>query len=275
MLRDPTESYAQRLLITALGDYEDLVPDPIPSAGLVRMMDEFDISVDSARAALSRLVRRDYLDRFTEGRRTAYRLSSFGSQLVSEAKARMEEFGTPRPWDGHWTLVAFSVAEAQRSARHVLRTHLRALGFAPFYDGMWIAAHADPDQVGSQLAEVENVDVAIFDGQILNLSDTMLAKLQQTWKLSDIRAEYEDFIETFTPLAERVSHDEVAPSEAFIARTRLMDAWRVFPRTDPDLPEGFLPADWPRVPAHELFSTIYEALRPTAEIRFKSFLTLS
>lgn len=275
MLRDPTESYAQRLLITALGDYEDLVPHPIPSSGLVRMMDEFDISVDSARAALSRLVRRDYLDRFTEGRRTAYRLSDFGSRLVSEAKARMEEFGTPRDWDGHWTLVAFSVAEAQRSARHVLRTHLRALGFAPFYDGMWIAAHADPEQVRDRLAEVENVDVALFDGQILNLSDAMLAKLQQTWKLSEIREGYEEFISTFAPLAERVRHDAVAPAEAFIARTRLMDAWRVFPRLDPDLPEGFLPDGWPRMQAHELFASIYEALRPTAEIRFKSFLTPS
>lgn len=273
MLRDPTESYAQRLLITALGDYEELAPQPIPSSGIVRMMDEFDISVDSTRAALSRLVRREYLDRFTEGRRTAYRLSGLGSRLVSEAKARLDEFGVPRGWDGHWTLVAFSVAEAQRSARHVIRTHLRALGFAPFYDGMWIAAHADPDQVRDQLAEVDNVDVAIFDGQLLNLSDATLAKLHQTWKLDEIREGYEEFISTFTPLAERVSHDAVAPVEAFVARTRLMDAWRVFPRIDPDLPEGFLPADWPRESAHELFTSIYAALRSTAEIRFKSFLT--
>ena len=41
-------------------------------------------------------------------------------------------FGTRlEPWDGRWTVAAFSVPEAQRALRHVLRTRLLWLGFAP------------------------------------------------------------------------------------------------------------------------------------------------
>jgi Phenylacetic acid-responsive transcriptional repressor len=273
MLRDPTESYAQRLLITALGDYEHLVPEPIPSAGLVRMMDEFDLSEDSTRTALSRLVRRGYLSRFTEGRHTSYRLSELGTRLVAEGRARLLDFGTHRAWDGTWTLVAFSVSETRRSSRHVIHTHLRALGFAPFYDGVWISAHAEPTEVRSQLADVEHADVAIFSGQLLDATEGLAEKLYQTWKLDGIRQSYEEFLATFSPVADRVARDQVSPAEAFVTRTRLMDAWRSFPRLDPDIPEAMLPDGWPRAEAYRLFKSVYEELRPTAELRFLSFVT--
>lgn len=273
MLRDPTESYAQRLLITALGDYEHLVPDAIPSSGLVRMMDEFDLSEDSTRTALSRLVRRGYLERSTEGRRTSYRLSELGARLVEEGRARLLDFGTPRSWDGQWTLVAFSVSETRRSSRHVIHTHLRALGFAPFYDGVWISAYADPETVRGQLSDVEHADVTVFQGRLLDVTEDVAAKLSQTWKLDGIRRQYEEFLAAFTPVAERVARDQVAPAEAFVTRTRLMDAWRSFPRVDPDIPEAMLPAGWPRAEAFRLFTSVYEELRPTAELRFLSFIS--
>jgi len=261
------------LLITALGDYEHLVPEPIPSASLVRMMDEFDLSEDSTRTALSRLVRRDFLERFSAGRRTAYRLSELGTRLVAEGRARLLEFGTHRAWDGTWTLVAFSVSETRRSSRHVIHTHLRAQGFAPFYDGVWISAHASPAEVRDRLAEVEHADVTTFEGRLFDATEVLAEKLHQMWKLDGIRQAYTEFIAAFSSVADRVAGDQVSPAEAFVTRTRLMDAWRSFPRLDPEIPETMLPEGWPRSEAYRLFTTVYEELRPTAELRFLSFVT--
>ena len=100
----------------------------------------------------------------------------------------------------------------------------------------------------------------------------MIRKLHDTWKLASVKQEYEEFIDTFTPLSQRIQHERMAPSEAFITRTRLLDAWRVFPRIDPDLPQTLLPKDWPRICAHNLFSAVYTALRPSAERRFYDLL---
>lgn len=168
--------------------------------------------------------------------------------------------------------MAFSVAENLRQNRHVLRSHLRALGFAPFYDGLWIAAYADTHEVTRQLSEVPDADVAVFRATLANQSHVAFTKLFDTWKLDEVRAEYEDFISAFGPLKARVVEDSVAPAEAFVARTRLMDAWRVFPRIDPDLPDEILPADWPRSTARELCAAIYDALQPTADLRFLSLI---
>lgn len=272
MLRDPTDSYAQRLLITVLGDYEHLSQQSIPSAALVSMMEEFDISTDSTRTALSRLVKRGHLERFKTGRTTGYRLSAFGKQLTREARERIQSFGLPHHWDGMWTIVAFSVAENRRQNRHVLRSQLRALGFAPFYDGLWIASDADSQSVSEQLRQVEDADIAVFRGSLVDQPRVSFAKLFDTWKLDDVRQGYDEFIETFTALRERVLQDAVPPAESFVTRTRLMDAWRVFPRIDPDLPDSILPDDWPRERARSLFSDIYDALAPTSELRFRSFL---
>ena len=57
------------------------------------------------------------------------------------------------------------------------------------------------------------------------------------------------------------------PLEALVARTTLMDAWRGFALTDPDLPPHLLPDPWPRQEARELFLEIHSALGPLAQAR--------
>lgn len=273
MLRDPTDSYAQRLLTTVLGDYEHLSPDSIPSATLVALMEEFDVPPDSTRTALSRLVKREYLERFRTGRTTGYRLSVFGRQLTQEARDRIQSFGLPHDWDGMWTIIAFSVAENRRQNRHVIRSQLRALGFAPFYDGLWIASDADARSVSEQLRKVEDADIAVFRGALVDQKEMSFGKLFDTWKLNEVREGYEEFIEAFEPVRKRAINDAIPPAESFVTRTRLMDAWRVFPRIDPDLPDSILPGDWPRERARALFSDIYGSLAPTSELRFRSLLS--
>ncbi|WP_162301560.1 PaaX family transcriptional regulator C-terminal domain-containing protein [Nesterenkonia muleiensis] len=272
LLRDPTDSYGQRLIITTLGDYGSLVHNPIPSSSLVRVMEEFDLSSGSCRSALSRLVRAGYLDRVTRGRTTAYQLSLHGESLVREGRERIVKFGTPKVWDGRWSLVVFSVAENKRHVRHVVRTRLRELGFAPFFDGTWIAANSDIEEVTRNLNEIEHAEIAIFDGELKNSYISILEKARKNWKLDNVSDRYIEFIDAFTPIFEKLKSNKILPEEAFVTRTRLMDEWRVFPRIDPELPDEIVPVDWPRPRARRLFDQLYEMLRPSAEVGFTQIL---
>ena len=54
--------------------------------------------------------------------------------------------------------------------------------------------------------------------------------------------------------------ERVSPAEAFRVRTELMDAWRAFPWSDPDLPAELLPEAWPRHEAREPLVRLYDGL---------------
>ena len=65
---------------------------------------------------------------------------------------------------------------------------------------------------------------------------------------------------------------EITPTDALVARTRVMDEWRAFPAMDPDLPDELLPPAWPRATARELFITCYDLLGPLAARRVRQII---
>ncbi len=126
-----------RLLLTLLGDYWWRRTESLPSAALVALLAEFGVSDSAARAALSRLTRNQLLVTSKSGRRTVVRLSARAAEILDEGGRHIFSFGrTVEPWDGMWSLVAFSIPEHNRAARDALRKQLRWLGFAPLYDGL-------------------------------------------------------------------------------------------------------------------------------------------
>ena len=142
-----------RLLLTLLGDYWWRRTEPLPSAALVALLAEFGVSDSAARAALSRLTRNKLLVTSKSGRRTVVRLSERAARVLDDGGNQIFSFGrTSRPWDGMWSLVAFSIPEQNRAARDLLRKQLRWLGFAPLYDGLWVAPRDRALEVINQLA---------------------------------------------------------------------------------------------------------------------------
>ena len=143
----------QHLLVTLLGDYWQGRPEHLPSAALVRLVGEFGVSGANARAALSRLARRGVLDVTRSGRSTLYGLTPAARETVAGSEQRITGFGGQvRPWDGKWTVAAFSLPEERRDTRHLLRSRLRWLGLAPLFDGLWVSPHAEPAEVLRVLA---------------------------------------------------------------------------------------------------------------------------
>ncbi|MEV5323116.1 PaaX family transcriptional regulator C-terminal domain-containing protein [Nonomuraea sp. NPDC052634] len=261
----------QHLITTLLGDYWISRPEQLPSAALVRLAEEFGVSAVAARAALSRLTKRDLLVSSKSGRRTYYRLTDQAAAVLQEGRRRIMSFGLEQgPWDGRWVMAAFSISEEQRDLRHTLRARLRWLGFAPLYDGLWVSPRADADGAAAVLAELEIPMATVFRAEALGLPG--MRAPQQAWDFDALRRAYDDFIARYEPLLDRVRRGTVGASEALVARTGLMDTWRTFPSHDPDLPAELLPADWPRAAARDLFVEIYDTLGPLAEFRVRQIV---
>jgi phenylacetic acid degradation operon negative regulatory protein len=259
----------QHLLLTLLGDYWYGRQEHLPSAALVAIAEEFGVSAVGARAALSRLARRGLLESSKIGRRTYYGLTAHAAEVLTEGAHHIMLFGLRTlPWDGGWTVAAFSLPEEQRDLRHVVRTRLRWLGFAPLYDGVWVSPRVSADDAEQVLASLNVTGATVFhtSGGIRGRSPI------EAWDLADLRAAYQDFIAKFGPLLARIRQGSVGTTDALLARTSVMDTWRVFPGLDPELPAEVLPADWPRSRARDVFVEVYDTLGPLAEIRIRQVL---
>ena len=145
-----------RLLLTLLGDYWWQRTEPLPSAAIVALLAEFGVSDSAARAALSRLTRNGLLVTSKTGRRTYSRLSSRAAAILDDGARRIFSFGAAsQPWDGMWSLVAFSIPEDNRAARDALRKQLRWRGFAPLYDGLWVSPRDHAAEVIGYLKDLD------------------------------------------------------------------------------------------------------------------------
>jgi phenylacetic acid degradation operon negative regulatory protein len=263
---------SQRLLITLFGDYWEAGADPLPSAGLVRVLEEFGIAHANARAALTRLAQRGVLHRTKDGRRTSYEPTERTVRILERGRSRIFSRDEGLRWDGTWTLIAFSLPLEDGDLRRLLRARLRWLTFWPIYDATWVTPHDRLDAAREQLA-----DLGIGDALVLRSADVELlpggrARLEDAWRLNELALAYLDYHERFTALSERAARGGVPRKEALVARGELVDDWRLLVRDDPDLPLEFLPEDFPRRRARELFLTTYAHLGEPARARFDELI---
>jgi phenylacetic acid degradation operon negative regulatory protein len=260
-----------RLLLTLLGDYWWQRTEPLPSAVIVALLAEFGVSDSAARAALSRLTRNGLLVTSKSGRRTFSRLSSRAAAILDDGARRIFSFGAAnQPWDGMWSLVAFSIPEDNRAARDALRKQLRWLGFAPLYDGLWLSPRDHAAEVIGYLKDLDITTATAFRATSVPVECDIPAR---AWDLARLRSQYECFIAFARQLRDTTAAGQMPPMDALIARTRVMDEWRAFPGLDPDLPAELLPSAWPRAQARELFIGCYDLLGPLAARRVRQIIT--
>jgi phenylacetic acid degradation operon negative regulatory protein len=291
----PVAQRPPRLLLTLLGDYWWQRTESLPSAAIVGLLAEFGVSDSAARAALSRLTRNGLLVTSRSGRRTFVRLSRRAADVLDDGGRRIFSFGaTPAPWDGMWSLVAFSIPEEHRSARDELRKELRWLGFAPLYDGLWVCPR---DHAGDVMARLKDLGISTATafratalpavipgggggGATVDSADGVDAAGTQVapdiparaWDLTGLRDRYQEFTEFAGLLRDQTVAGEITTADALVARTRVMNEWRAFPAMDPDLPYELLPPAWPRAAARDLFITCYDLLGPLAARRVRQII---
>ena len=181
-----------RLLLTLLGDYWWQRTEPLPSAAIVALLAEFGVSDSAARAALSRLTRNGLLVTSRTGRRTFSRLSARAAEILDDGARRIFSFGAAdQPWDGMWSLVAFSIPEDNRAARDALRKQLRWRGFAPLYDGLWVSPRDHAAEAIGYLKDLDVTTGTAFRASSVAADCEIPAR---AWDLDGLRARYECFI---------------------------------------------------------------------------------
>jgi phenylacetic acid degradation operon negative regulatory protein len=260
-------SSPQHLLATLLGGYWYGQRAALPSAALVALLAEFGVTPVSARTALSRLVRRGLLEADRDRRRTSYALTTRAAEALQRGVRRVLSFGAPDAvWSGRWTVASFSVAEEQRARRHLLRSRLVWLGFAPLYDGVWVCPHDRAAQATAVLRELGVETATVMRAEVVGDSPAAGQPIR-AWDLDALRAVYEGLQAEYEPIRDRLRAKEIRAAEALVVRTAFMDAWRGVPNLDPDLPNVLLPTPWPRGRTRELFIELYDGLAELAERR--------
>ncbi len=234
------------LLMTVMGEFL------LPSGGaawtsaFIEVLARLGTEPGTTRQALARTAAAGWLEAERVGRRTRWRLTAPGEQLLREGTKRIYRFsGTSLDWDGRWLVVLASVPETDRAGRHLLRTRLSWAGLGSPASGVWIGTHTSRlPEVEAVLAQAGIIDMAqVFIAEHSG-STTIESMVAQAWDLGAIEAEYEGFIEEF--------HSPTA--EVPLTRTiELVHAWRRFPWRDPALPRELLPARWLGAEAAALF----------------------
>jgi phenylacetic acid degradation operon negative regulatory protein len=238
-------SSARGLIFTILGEYVLPAGGTVWTSTVIETMSRLGVEEKATRQALMRVAADGWLTAERVGRRTRWRLTPSADRLLTEGSERIYGFGTRRGgWDGTWLLVLARTPEAERPARHVLRSRLTGAGFGSPAPGIWVSTHAGRlGEVQRALAEAGLAGEAqIFRG---THADGQLAVLvSQAWDLAALGRMYDDFIAAFAT---------AAPGDPLAAVVGLVHAWRGFPWTDPDLPSELLPPGWPRPRAATVF----------------------
>jgi phenylacetic acid degradation operon negative regulatory protein len=256
-------SSPQHLLVTLLGDYWMHAARPLSSAALVALLEEFGVTTAGARAALSRLGRRGVLEPSRDGRRTYYSLNPAVAQRLTAGGARILSFGTEQQWRGEWTVVAYSLPEEQRDVRHLVRSRLRWLGFAPIYDAVWISPHTSVETVVANLAELGVTTATVFAAPHESSYFGEHSPIE-AWDLGSVREVYQDFLSRGDEMLTMLRAGRATPADSLSVRTNLMDTYRRIPTMDPGLPEALMPDGWPRAAARAMFLELYDGLAPLA-----------
>lgn len=270
--RSTTGREPQYLIVTLLGDYWFGRREKIPSAALVELLADFDVTESSARQAMRRLTNRGFLVQEKVGRTTYYGIPDRYTESTVARRRRVFRFGLEfTDWDGHWTVVSFSIPEKNRDVRRLLRNGLRDLRFGLLNDAIWVSPHHRAEQATALLDELGVTDGSVMRAEILPRPGRDQSFVD-VFGLRDLEAEYRDFIARREPVIDNVVAGRIAPSDALVLRTEIMSEWLQFRQVDPSLPSQLLPEGWPRARAREVAFRIYDELGTTAEGRFRQIL---
>jgi phenylacetic acid degradation operon negative regulatory protein len=282
----------QDLVWTLYGEFLLHHPAPVWVGSLLGLLEPLGVSAAHARTVLSRMTAKGWLESVRDGRRAYYALSGRGRRLLEEGESRIYRPERAVDWDGHWTLLAYSIPEELRPLRDRLRVRLLWLGFGSLGNGMWLSPHDVGErvrEVGEELGVVAHLQ--LFRGPYAGFS-TQDSLVAQCWDLPALNVRYESFIARHLPHYYEVAPEHLpapshrggrsrgarraavvaglSPRDAYVRRFELVHEYREFPLLDPFLPRPLQPADWAGECAQVLFQAYHARLSVAADVYLSS-----
>ncbi len=254
----------RHLIVTVYGLYARSDGGWLSVAALIRLLAELGVDESAVRSAISRLKRRGILEARRQEGSAGYQLSAEALAILREGDARIFRRRRAALADG-WLLAVFSVPEAERQRRHVLRSELTRLGFGMVAPGVWIVP-AHPDDTTAETLRRLGLDAYadLFHADHLAFGDPA-GKMRRWWDLDELERRYEAFIQAYEPMLRRWEREPKAGErEAFADYVRAVTDWRQLPYLDPGLPAELLPRGWAGIRAAEQFFDLRALLEEPA-----------
>jgi phenylacetic acid degradation operon negative regulatory protein len=242
---------ARGLLFTLLGEFVLPGDGTAWTSAVLTVFARLGIEEKATRQALMRTASAGWLGAEKVGRRTRWRLTGSARRLLTDGAERIYSFAGPAgQWDGRWLLVTARIPEAERQARHVVRTRLRWAGFGSLRAGLWVSPHVDREAEAVRVLREAGLAASghVFVATRSGLGDVR-AMVAEAWDLAAIEDTYEEFIAQFK---------DAAPDDVLVRQVELVHAWRRFPSVDPALPRELLPARWSGLEAARIFADRHE-----------------
>jgi phenylacetic acid degradation operon negative regulatory protein len=253
----------RHLIITVYGLYARSGGGWLPVAALIRLLADLGVDEPAVRSAISRLKRRGILQARRHEGSAGYQLSAEALAILREGDARIFRRSRAALADG-WLLAVFSVPEAERRRRHVLRSELTRLGFGMVAPGVWIVPAHPQDQTAQTLRRLGLDSYAdLFRADHLAFGDPA-GKIRRWWDLDELERFCRAFIGAHEPVLRRWQDGAADGRQAFADYVRALTDWRRLPYLDPGLPAELLPPGWTGVRAAETFFTLRSLLEEPA-----------
>jgi phenylacetic acid degradation operon negative regulatory protein len=261
-------------ILTLYGDYVLHRGGEIGIGSLVRLLNNFGLSEQAIRSAVSRMCRSGLLKAKRANRKSYYSLTSEGHSLLTEGAQRIFQRKESH-WAENWNIVTYSIPERMRQARDRLRLELGWMGYGALGEATWISPYDLTREVKTLLQRL-NIEgyVHIFTAQNQDSTDPRDI-VSRCWDLGNIHQMYADFLSEYRPKLEEhmkrlQAGETIEPSECFVARFNLIHEYRKLPFFDPDLPLELLPDNWLRPQAAALFDGYHGLLTEKANEYFDS-----
>ena len=264
----------QSAMLTLYGDYLLDRGEEIGIGGLITLFNNFGLSDQAVRSAVSRMCHAGLLKVRSEGRKSYYSLTSRGHNLLSTGAQRIF-VRKDATWNGSWNIVTYTIPEEERKTRDILRRELIWMGYGALSGATMISPYDLTDEVmalAEQLGVIHRIH--IFQAMEQGIADAKKI-VSSCWDLVRIHGMYFEFLEKYQTRyehwLERTENSEnIEVSEYFVERFLLIHEYRKLPFYDPDLPEELLPEDWLRPKAAALFQRFHDLLTDKATEYFNS-----
>ncbi len=201
---EPRAAQPRQLIVTVYGLYARAQGGWMSVASLVSLLADLGVDEPAVRSSISRLKRREILCARRQGGAAGYELSPAAEAILAEGDHRIFRTERARLADG-WLLAVFSVPEAERHKRHVLRSQLARLGFGTAAPGVWIAPAYLYEATGDMLARLGLSGYAdLFRADHLAATGLaggdLAAKVRQWWDLDQTERLARDFVTAWEPV---------------------------------------------------------------------------
>ncbi len=236
---------------------------------LIELMAQLGVEPQAVRSATSRMKRRGLLASDKIDGLAGYKLTPGASEILQDGDNRI--FRDPAEnAEPSWVIALFSVPEAERQKRYIIRSRLARLGFAQGPAGSWFAPASVVPETRRLLERHDLVNyVSLWQGEYLGFSD-LEAVVAEAWDFPAIRARYDAFMTVAEELSSLAATGPQDDRQAFVAYLDLVAAWRPLPYLDPGLPDAVTPSGWPGIRSREIFTELNHTLRPQAMMHFVS-----